>query len=288
MSTEQLEFINALGTVQPFDNDLVYLAREGYGLVAPELVTSRTPGVPGARYRSSYTPPRSVAVTALGRGWSGLGMEELESRLAERFDPDLGPGKLRVTRQSGVVRELRQVYYQGGLEIDTSKEYPTDMLLVIRFLALDPHWWDATEQQVTFALDKPGGITVPLVFPLAINPEGIYTTQTIYNTGTVEAWPRIEITGPGTDPVLENLTTGKKVAVVCTLTAGERLVIETDPDSRQITLVSGGTSSSLIAKRSADSTFPSLKPGANQVRVRLTNASGGSVVKRWNHRYKGI
>ncbi len=294
-----LEWIDATGAVTPLPHTptpgggLIYQTQSGFGMPEIEHVRGKFPGQRGEFLRGLNMNSRSVSLKVHMKGVGFAGTERLRERVLTVFNPYLGKGTLRQTLydDSGAVtsvRELREVVYESGLEFDTDQRIGSSLPAVIRLRAYDPYWYDPAQVTSTFALDQPGGITVPMLFPLNIAPEGIYSTQSIENTGQVETPVRIEITGPGTDPVIENMTTGKRIALTVTLTEGDLVVIETHERRPSIALSSGGTTRSLLGARSIDTRFWGLVSGPNQIRVRLTNASGGSVNLSRNHRFIGV
>lgn len=114
------------------------------------------------------------------------------------------------------------------------------------------------------------GRTYSTIFPMSYGGGGA-GIQTVNNAGNTAYAPLVKITGPCTNPIVENITAGKAVSFSIVLGVGD--VLWVDMDSRTVLL--GGTAS----RRSAllpGSAFWTLGPGANQIRYTATSGPGSS------------
>jgi hypothetical protein len=186
------------------------------------------------------------------------------------------------------VRELRRVYYQGGLEYDTGQRWGTDILLVIRLLALDPWWYDPTVQQVVRSISDASAPTFPVTLPYTFPVAGATITLRAVNNGMARTWPRFRITGPATNPIITNATARKSFALALALAAGETLTVDMAPGARTdgVRVESGGRSTNVVGTRTGDSEFWALERGRNDVQVRLLDAVGATVAAEWEHAFK--
>ncbi len=298
MRIARIDWVDPDGRTWEVTQLLAYQSHDGFGMLEPALEGVTIPEVDGELLLGVTAGSRSVAIDGVLHAASVTELGEKRKQLADAFNPyrrdprrrrDVRRGKLLVTEGTGVTCELRYVMYQGGCEFNTAQRLgPAGLPLVVRFKALDPWWWKATQNTFSVGLDTEGGITVPLEFPLVVEPEGLHATATLVGGGNIESWPDFEVRGPGTDPVMENTTTGERMEVQVDLQEGDTLLVSTRPLKRSITLATGGTTKNLLSKRKAGSKWPSIQPGDNGFTFRLTNALGGSFSVGWNDGRNGL
>lgn len=176
-----------------------------------------------------------------------------------------GEGILRYTRRDGVVREARRCYYRAGLG---EKGRLLAAETVLSFDALDPYWYDPTDQEETFVLSASSGSFFPIL-PIRLSASAVLQEKTINNPGEA-TWPIWTIAGPGSLVSIENKTTGRVFQYSGTLLSTDVLVIDTRPQYKTVTLngSNGWTGMSLVA---AD-LWP-LEPGDNIVNVSMGSAT---------------
>jgi hypothetical protein len=100
----------------------------------------------------------------------------------------------------------------------------------------------------------------------------------------VESWPVWTITGPGSSPILRNLSKNVFLSLPVTLLAGESVVIDTRPGRKTVTKQDG---SSLFGSLTQTSSLWSLLPASNSVRIEFTGALAGvsTVTLNFRRRY---
>lgn len=133
----------------------------------------------------------------------------------------------------------------------------------LQLLAPDPRKYTASVVVATGLSSTAGGAAMPMVFPLVFTGAGGTTgIVTVTNAGTYPAKPVLRVTGPVSDPVLENITTGRRLMLTgLTLSAGDYLDI--DMDARTVTLNGSTSRRGYVA---AGSDWWTLDPGDNAVR----------------------
>lgn len=94
----------------------------------------------------------------------------------------------------------------------------------------------------------------------------------VFNNGSEPTWPIFTITGPGTNPVIQNLTNGGQIALAYTLTTGEFLAIDTL--NRNVML--NNESSRYGAIDFPNTTWFPLEPGRNDLNLGWTSFTTGS------------
>lgn len=153
---------------------------------------------------------------------------------------------------------------------------------VASFHATDPRIY-AAGQSVTTGLPSPTvGMHFPATFPLtfgATTPSGV----TVTNSGNTEMRPILVLTGPMTNPTIQNTTiTGtpalafsNPTQVSYTVLAGDQMVIDLDLHSVQY--YTGGVSAGNPASRTSwlvpGSTWWDLLPGANLIQFLSADAA---------------
>lgn len=149
-------------------------------------------------------------------------------------------GKIQVQSVLGDVREI-ECAYASGLEMAekiNDSSGPTFQRVPISFTAFDPYWQDPSPSSKTFTVTS-----VPKffpIFPLHLTASQLVVDDVVVNAGSVKTWPVWTITGPGTDIVLTNLTTGQKLDFGShALGTGEVLTVDTRPGHKSATLQDG-------------------------------------------------
>lgn len=158
-------------------------------------------------------------------------------------------------------------------------------LPVVQFHATDPRIYAAPSTSVQVSLPAAtGGIGFPVTFPAAFGGGGGGGGVTIDNTGNMEMRPVLVITGPCTNPSVENgsltgapaITLANPFQTGYTVLSGDQLVI--DMDLRSVLYYVGGVGSGTVggSRRSwivLGSQWWTLQPGNNLIHF-LSQDSG--------------
>lgn len=237
----------------------------------------------GGRRRSVRHDVREFALPLWVSAASDSALRTAVRTLIFRLDPARGDGTLRVTAPGGDQREIA-CRVVSGLEVDedfgdvTGQEWQR---LTPVFSAVDPYWSDTSDTSASVTTGD--AVTFFPFFPLVLSSSEVFGGVTINNTGDVETWPVITITGPGTDPIVRNSTTGEMLGVDYTLGAGEVLTIDTRPGRKTVTLDDG---TNLFPYLTAGSSLWPLERGSNAVQIEMSGSTGDSAVaisyrRRW-------
>lgn len=213
---------------------------------------------------------------------------DTHEQLLTWVDPTRGDVALRVTRPDGTRRELLATYL-GGLEGEETTENGVEVWWegTATFRAHEPYWRDVEATVRTSALDTLSGFWFPLNFPIQLAGSQVYRLTAETNTGSAEAYPTWTITGPGTNPLVRNLTTGKHLGLTLTLLAGETVTIETAPLAA-LPIHDASGNSRFDALTSGSERWPLVR-GANSIQIEMTGATAASSVvmeyrRRWLRR----
>jgi hypothetical protein len=276
-----IQWIAVDGSVTQLDDEVNYFVtrgRAGQWMPPFGLVETAVPDEAGSRLDNVRTKPRDLDLPFV---IVDTGYEAVITRiraLAKKFLCTEGQGKLRVTRADLTQREITAAY-GGGL--DTAKVTAGTLKTVLAFHAPDPYWM-ATSAVINTYTKGIASIFFPF-FPLVLTNSDIFSDATIDNPGDVEAWPVWRINGPGSDPGLANLTTGKTLTLTVTLAAGDYVEIDTRPGYKTVKL-NGETN--LFGSLGGTSSLWSLLAGLNSIRIELNDATdASSVVLSYYPRY---
>jgi hypothetical protein len=190
---------------------------------------------------------------------------------------------LRVTRDDGAVREIEGVY-MGGLEGDDMAGVETWQDAILSLYCPEAYWRDVAEIISTFTSGGGAHSWFPY-WPYDLMPSALFSESTVTNTGQIETWPVWTITGPGTDVVLTNVTTGEELALTANgglvLAAGDVVTIDT-----RVPSITNQNGVNLFPYLSAGSSIWPLEVGANVIQVAMSGATVDSSVelayqRRW-------
>jgi Phage tail protein len=167
------------------------------------------------------------------------------------------------------------------------RQMPVDILftlgnlakVTLLFVGTDPRWYGET-QQVTVNPPTITGFSWPINWPLSWGG-GKYSGQaSITNAGNIETRPLLIVEGPCVNPTIINATAPGSPGLTfnLTLTAGERLVIDTDMHTA--TLYSSAEStvgSTRLGKLVAGSQWWTLEPRTSTIQF-LSNTGEGKLL----------
>ena len=145
----------------------------------------------------------------------------------------------------------------------------TFRLFVATFVSHAVVWWNPIEHDVQIDYST-------LDLPLALN-----------NEGDLEAWPIWTISGPMTSVQIGNYTTGDYMAATLTLTAGQRVYIDSRESLRTV-LQDHVTDVESSFSTDSDCFFPLVR-GKNDIGIDFAgNSTATSLRVRWVDRYLGV
>lgn len=188
-----------------------------------------------------------------------------------------GPGTLRVSVDGSTFRNLRDVYYETGLEGNEARDQSLPgywRKVVVSLQALDPWWYaNVVAQTVVF-----GGVVtfnsaaVPFDDPNTPFDGGNATTFTV--AGHADAYPVWTLTGPFTTLTL-NVNNAGTFQLAGALAAGSVITVNTRPGVRGPSLNGAAVDWALLTAASRLPTFP---PGTTSVVASSTGTTGASSI----------
>jgi hypothetical protein len=252
----------------------------GYGI--PLTVQSfEAVGIAGDFEQFLQVTPNEIRMPILIMGDTAAGVQQALRELRTAMRPQRGHGLLQHGSIDGQTRVLSCI--EVGRFRDIGSQSPSAIQAGLIFRAADPYWQDAADIVQTLS---PGGGTTFFqnpVLPLHLSPSSASGAFYIENNGDAECWPKWMITGPGTNPVLTNVTTGEILTLTITLTAGQVLTVDTNPATLSITREDGSVHWDAV---SPSSTMWSIAVGTNSLTLGMSGTTGASQLqllyrRRW-------
>lgn len=239
--------------------------------------TVRVPQAQGGRFRHARHDERLATIPVVLPG-PQTDRDELR-RWARALDPVKGEGTLTVVQGDHAGRQL-VCAYEAGLD-SFAEEYPSLGLTTLAFRAADPYWQDATEQSLVATIDSTAFTWFPFL-PLVLGSSDVFAAATITNTGDVDAWPIVKVTGPGTDLNVTNQTTGLTWHFTGSIAAGSILIVDTRPGHKSARL----DGVNVFGRLSDDSVLWPLVPGPNRISIGFASGTAASKVEfTWRNRW---
>lgn len=170
----------------------------------------------------------------------------------------------------GVAIEVGARVRRLSLPVDRSYFFGHGSAMV-QFVATDPRIYSqaATTYTVSQATVSGSGLVFPITFPLTFGGAVSGGQFVAVNAGEFAAPWTATISGPITNPTLENVTTGEAIAFTGTVASGETLVVS----SLDRSVLLNGTASR-YSWLVVGSSWWNLAPGSNTVRLAGTSGSG--------------
>lgn len=288
---EQITWTAADGTATTLtDTDAGYTVlgegTRGLRSVAYDLTTRKYAGLDGEDVQGVHAVAGQPSLGLLIAADDEDTFRERARALRRAMRPKAGPGVLSVRSGDGRLRELT-CYCVGGFEGDESPgvSFPGRWWrLALKFYAPSP-WWRGEARMVSVGLQPP----VPFFPgpPFTLSPSAVQGQFKVdLSDADAPSFPVWTITGPGSDLVLTNQTTGRSIVIAATLANGESLAIDTRPGAQSIRRSDG--LNLMGAVRSDPALWPLIE-GVNDVSVQLAGATSTSrITAIYQPNYAGI
>lgn len=176
----------------------------------------------------------------------------------------------------------------GGLEAK-SRVNDAQPSLKVSFRCESPYWFEVNQSSVVF--DYSGeGFSLPFVLPIDFGRRDFSKEAT--NAGHVDAPVEIVIQCKGEVPRIYNQTTDKRIALVSAISAGNTLVLNTDPARLDAKIIDAeGNETGAFGQLSLETPLAEfvLQPGINQLVYEAGGASAQSeITVTWRNAYEGV
>lgn len=267
-----------------------WLAEEGFGLAEIERFSEAGPLQHGETDQGFLLRPRLCRVVLFINGSSESDLESKRLSLS-RFFPALDAAvKIKKTLGGGGVRQLdcHRVDWQERPREGFGQE------IAIALRAPEPSWYDPS-QQTTNIPQSGSGTGVPMAVPLAVGSSSFDESATIAYAGTWRSYPTLRITGPITDPIISNTTTGDTLTFSTTIDAGDYYDIDLAYGAKTVQDQDGTNQISTLSTDSDLATFhlaPAVDGTAsrnNTIQMAGGGANGDTNLRiQYYTRYAGI
>lgn len=204
--------------------------------------------------------------------------------LASKLNPNLGLGTLVYKNDKAQYRIDAVVSLKPQHE--PLKYNQVKLAFNVVFLCPKPDWLSYTPVTIKME-DFIGGLTYPKIYPFKYAERG-NGAQIMY-AGDNPAPVLLDLRGSAVNPIIENITTGKKIETQdLNLLSGQRLLIDTNPDAPNIQIDDGaGTVSKAWNKIKKGSEFWELVYGNNHLNFSAESGSPECYLTYYEH-YSGV
>lgn len=270
----------------------VLLAHDGWGMAPLKRLTERSPLQDGETDRGFHLEPRRGSLVLGLKETTLSGMYDKRDQILDIFKPQGSP-ILKWDLPNGNERRIPvNVVAQATFPWDAQKWAAAK--LALDFEAPDPSFYDPTQILSNFHVASGGDLAVPIMFPIKFGSSIVSKGQTISYQGTWRTYPTVTLTGPMTNPIIDNLTLPARLALTYTLSAGSTITIDLSPGAKSVTLDDG---TDLIGVLTDDSdigtwrfeTDPHAPGGDNSIKVQASGLTSASLIAlSWYRRFMGI
>lgn len=266
-----------------------WVGDDGLGMAPMHRLSERGPLQHGDTDRGFRLDPRTIRLMLDIIDMTRAGWEGKRASLLDIFRPlDATPIIIKLDLSTGERRI--STYYVGSMSMPSSDRLGWNQTVVIDLLANDPSWYDPTAYAITFANVGGGdGWAVPWDIPWTLGASDLDESTSINYLGTWICYPQIRITGPVTDLVLTNDTTGEKLDFTgVTIAAGHYYDLNLSYGYKTVELDDGTNE---IASLTSDSDLATwhLEPGTNSISATGSSITAATKIEiNYRVRYIGV
>ena len=262
---------------------------DNFGMAGLRRLTQRGPMQHGVSDVGFRLDPRQLLLTVRGLASDEAGYYAARALLLKVFKPRAAALGLRISLPPSTVRQI-DCHFSGRLTLPWSTREGMIQRDVVQLFAPDPTWYDPVTVTTPFQQVGGGtGMPFPLLFPFTLGASTLAQSSVITNAGSWITYPRITITGPITNPVITNSTTGEKLDFTGhSVGNGDYYVIDTRYGYKTVTDAAGANQIAMLTADSDLATFH-FEPGDNSVSIAGTLITAAtSIVVSHYARYVGV
>lgn len=266
---QQIIYINSRGQSITLGNSCPFVLEkiDGTGGTKSTLLTTKAPGQDGKSHHGTLLEERTLNITGYICGNSLEDMDTKKQQLCSIFNPKF-KGKLIYTNNIGE--------HTTGCIVQDSPTFKdrtsTIQQFLIQLFCPEPYWKDIEEIKNEMA-QWVGDFMFPLEILEETGIEMGHRVSTLiancFNAGDAECPIRVEFKALATvvNPSILNVYTQEFIKVKRTLTAGDKLVIDTSFGNKRVeTIKTNGVIQNVFNYITLDTTFLQLDVGDNLLR----------------------
>jgi Siphovirus-type tail component, C-terminal domain len=265
-----------------------FIGDDGLGMPPMHRLSERGPLQHGDDDRGYRLDPRFFRLVLEVVGVSREDLYVQRAALIDLFKPADSPGIVRFSFGYGT----RQIdcHYVSDMSMPSQDRQGFVQRVAVGFKGNDPSFYDPTAYALTFGNVGGGtGWVIPWVIPWTLGASILDGSTVIDYPGNWLSFPTIRITGPITDPVITNDTTGEKLDFTgTTIASGHYYDIDLRYGYKTVKLDDGTNE---IANLTSDSDLATwhLEPGSNSISASGTAISGNTKIEiNYQVRYLGV
>lgn len=288
-----LTYTNPRGRVAVFrsqdvDSDHTpYLLQSPIGVGGPIVEHEDSPitGGNGSYFGPPRYLPRTIQTNCMVYGRTAAERDQRIMELNGILDPSLGDGTINYRNHYGEYRINGRCTQLPSFGANTRQLYWKPIL--VDYKCPYPIWRGMANFQATIAAAS-ATFSLPFRFPIRLGSRQ-YQTDAV-NPSTVDAPVTITITGPATNPVITNATTGAALSVRKSVEEGQTLIITTGPTIGIILIDTDGTqSNALNYVNLLTANWLHLAPGTNRIVYTSDDETISTRVElNWGDWYLGV
>ena len=279
------------------ENGFVFNTISGASVPAVTVSITQAPEQHGAYREGALLEPRNLVFSGYVRGKAGAAddRQDMDRNLRAlaavlgAVDEDL---TITYTNTAGSYTAYGTVSAEvvtGARQAIGGRNYT---LVTITLTCTRPFWYAPLESVGDLRFNA-RGLRFPFQLPTTFGASGYRLA--INNEAAVSLPLKIEIAGPAALPTILNAATGKQMSVIKPLLAGEKLLIDTDPDNISVVHVDlYGTEQNAMGYVDVESDpdtfeFLQLTPGKNQLIYTSGDDTQNAQVKvHWRLAWTGV
>lgn len=246
-------------------NTFALVDQQGFNQTARTLVNDVVPLRPGVTVTNVQIRERTLKLPVLFKAATVAALAAKIGAYSNGLDSDVGEGTIRMSSPDGNTYNVG-AYLRRGLEGNTSMQRRGKLWAhePLTFMCPFPYWKPTTATPITFTDVEEIAFFGNPFFAFALNPTGVFGSQTVNNPGHVDAPVIWTIQGPFTSMVLTNAASGRTFTMNYVAGASEIITLNTDTG-----LVTNQAGSNLWEYVDTSSGLWPLLPGDNAVTVAL-------------------
>jgi len=225
----QVSAVVGSSTVALSDGTIGYLVGwDGLGHLPLRRLLDSGPQQHGATDRGFKGQERTFALAFDVPGSTPANLESRRNALLNTLRPSAAVAQaLLFTLDSGALRQIDCNFDGATLRFATQDRHGYLQRVAAGFIAATPTFYDPAESETEWTLVVINELTFPIEFPIVFGGGLISETIAVTYTGSWDAYPLIEITGPLNGTKVQNLTTAETLDFSAyPIAAGEVVTID--------------------------------------------------------------